>query len=64
MLQTKPCTVIEAGGGWNADDQAVRAGAAVTRICKERCRDLALTPTGVAQRARRSCCHNIVTPGR
>ena len=53
MLQARPDTVIEGGGGWNAYDQAVRDGAAIARIPVERCRDLARTPTGVEHRLRR-----------
>ena len=47
MLQAKPGTVVECGGGWNAYDQAVRDGAAIARIRMERCRDVERTPTGV-----------------
>ena len=47
MLQAKPGTVVECGGGWNAYDQAVRDGAAIARIRMERCRDLERTPTGI-----------------
>ncbi len=47
MLQAKPGTVIECGGGWNAYDQAVRDGAAIASIPTERCRDVERTPTGV-----------------
>ncbi len=53
ILQAKPGTVIEAGGSWNAYDQAVRDGAAIARIPTERCRDLARTPTGVERGLRR-----------
>ncbi len=47
MLQAKPGTVVECGGGWNAYDQAVRDGAAIARIRMEPCRDVERTPTGI-----------------
>ena len=53
ILQAKPGTVVECGGGWNAYDQAVRDGAAIARIGMERCRDLARTPTGIEHILRR-----------
>ena len=53
MLQAKPSTVVECGGGWNAYDQAVRDGAAIARIRTDRCRHLERMPTGVEHGLRR-----------
>ena len=50
VLRTKPGTVVECGGDWNAYDQAVRAGAETAHVRVERCLDLARTPTGVEHR--------------